>query len=142
MIARSRRALLEAMVAALSPVEGRRIVWATDADLADELAEVFGERGVAAFRASLDAFESGLPDARDFALDALRRSLVEPFRLGVGAGFVPAAIDPARGTWVEPRWLTGPADAVLLIDGDLRDELRDIPDAVVDDELVVSRERA
>ena len=75
----------------------------------------------AAFRASLDGFEKR-PDAapRDSApvLDEslFRRVLVEPFRLGGSAGWVERAWDADADRSVESAWVTGPADAVLLVD--------------------------
>ena len=62
----------------------------------------------------------------DFSL--LRRVLIDPFRMGGSTGFVTRAFDPGRDAWIEPVWLTGPADATLVIDGDHlhRRELRDL----------------
>ncbi len=48
---------------------------------------------------------------------ALRRVLVEPFRMGGSTAFVTRVFDPARDSWVEPKWITGPEDAILVIDG-------------------------
>lgn len=139
-VPRERRALLEGVAAQLAPVRGRRVVVVDGADptaarrTADELAAVLGEQGIAAFRASMDGFR-GRADGderfpRSFADDAFRRSLLEPFLLGGSTAFVPAVVDAERGTWIEPRWLTGPADAVLVLDGDALDraDLRELTD--------------
>lgn len=106
----------------------------------DDLAAVFAERGSAVFRASLENFHRSR-DAQDvfgdetperyyrfgFDYSLLRRVLLEPFRMAGSTGFVLSAFDPDRDAQVEPRWITGPADAVLIIDGRfaLRSELRD-----------------
>ncbi|MDM4762635.1 hypothetical protein QT381_06410 [Galbitalea sp. SE-J8] len=137
-VPRERRALVESVAASIGPVRGRRIVVVDGDDpvtgrrFADELAAVLGEQGAAVFRASMDGFR-GRADGderfpRSFADDAFRRSLVEPFLLGGSTAFVPAVVDAQRGTWIEPRWLTGPADAVLVLDGDAleRDDLREL----------------
>ncbi|MBG6214667.1 MAG: hypothetical protein LH475_13795 [Cryobacterium sp.] len=49
---------------------------------------------------------------------ALRRVLVEPFRMGGSTGFVTEEFDPDRDAWIQPTWQTAPADAILIIDGD------------------------
>ena len=97
---------------------------------ADALAEVVRKKGHAAFRASIDGFhrprserylkgkdspEGFYRDSFDYSL--FRRVLVEPFRLGGSTAFVTAAFDVARDAQVEPRWLTGPDDALLIVDG-------------------------
>ncbi|ROS62085.1 hypothetical protein EDF38_1187 [Frigoribacterium sp. PhB160] len=92
--------------------------------LADDLADALREVGHPAFRASLDSFavprEGGALDApAEPELDGalFRRVLIEPFRLGGSTGWVPAAYDRAARRAVEPTWVTGPADALLLVDG-------------------------
>jgi hypothetical protein len=92
------------------------------ADLADDLLEAFREQGHAAFRASLEGFEKRPGEApRDSApvLDEslFRRVLVEPFRLGGSTGWVDRAWDSDADRAVESAWVTGPADAILLVDG-------------------------
>jgi uridine kinase len=100
------------------------------ADFADDVATALRSAGHAAFRASTIDFQrpraereargasSGEGYYRDsFDYSVLRRVLVEPFRLGGSAAFVTAAFDPTRDAQVEPKWLTGPDDAILLIDG-------------------------
>lgn len=99
-------------------------------DLAADLAAVLHERDHAVFVAHAEAFRRR-DDAIDdfgaetperevrFALDesAMRRALIEPFEFGGSAAFVTAVVDPARDAWVQPKWLTGPPDAVLIIEG-------------------------
>lgn len=106
---------------------------------ADDLAVSLGRGGHAVFRARLtdflrpraqryargdDSAEGYYLDAFDY--DALRRVLVEPFRLGGSTAFVTAFFDADRDVQVEPAWLTGPQDAVLVVDGPFvnRPELR------------------
>lgn len=108
---------------------------------ADDLAEVFAEREHPVFRASLHYFrlpratqEEFGPDTAErryrhgYDYDALRRVLIAPFKLGGSAAFVTQQLDPDRGTWIEPTWLSAPADATLIIDGEFvnRAELRDV----------------
>ncbi|SFR87687.1 uridine kinase [Agromyces sp. CF514] len=96
----------------------------------DDLAAVLRERGHRVFRASMedfhrsreaqDAFGDDTPERYfryGFDESALRRVLVEPFRMGGSTAFVTAVFDPARDAWVQPKWLTGPADAILVLDG-------------------------
>lgn len=114
--------------------------------LGDDLAAVFAERGVAAFRASMEGFHRSRDAQAAFGADtaeryvahgfdesALRRALVEPFRLAGSTGFVTRVWDVSRDAWVEPKWLTGPDDAVLVLDGRfvLRDRLRGLWDFTV-----------
>lgn len=106
---------------------------------ADDLAEVFREAGVEAFRASIADFH--FPRERrlrfgpetpedyyrsSFDYVTLRRVLLDPFRFAGSAGFQTAAFDEARDAPVESRWETAGADAVLIVDGEflLRPELR------------------
>lgn len=114
---------------------------------ADGLAEAFAEDGIAAFRASIDDFHRpraqryarGRTSAEGFYLDSydyatFRRVLVDPFRdgaqTGATTGFQLAAFDAARDMPVESAWVTGPLDAVLLVDGIFlhRTGLRDVWD--------------
>ncbi len=96
----------------------------------DDLAEVLAERGHAVFRASMEGFHRSRAEQAAFGEDtparyhrhgfdesALRRVLVEPFRMGGSTAFVTRVFDAARDAWVEPRWLTGPDDAILVLDG-------------------------
>ena len=98
---------------------------------ADDLAAVFREDEKHVFRASLRYFQHSRAEQQRLAPDtterqylvgydysALRRVLVEPFRLGGSTGFVTEEFDPDRDTWIQPTWQTAPADASLIIDGD------------------------
>lgn len=101
---------------------------------ADALAAVFAEDGSAVFRASIDDFHRpraeryarGRRSPEGFYLDSydyatFRRVLIDPFRdgrqTGGATGFQLAAFDLARDLPVEARWVTGPSDAVLIVDG-------------------------
>jgi uridine kinase len=103
---------------------------ADTADFADALAGALRLAGTTVFRASIEGFhrpraerhargrdsaEGRYRDSYDYP--TFRRTLVEPFRMGGSTGFVPAAFDVERDAQVEPTWLTGPADAVLIVDG-------------------------
>jgi len=100
------------------------------AQFADAFAERLGKDGHAVFRASIDGFHRpreerylrGRESAEglyfdSFDYDLFRRVLIEPFRLGGGAGFVTAAWDVARDIPVEMAWRSGPQDATLIVDG-------------------------
>ena len=100
-------------------------------DFADHLAEVLREDDRHVFRASMSDFQraaneqdSSEPDKRLRLYrsgsddSALRRVLVEPFRLGGSAGFVLKQRDPQSGEWIQPSWHTAPHDAVLILDGE------------------------
>jgi uridine kinase len=112
---------------------------------ADHLAQVFAEDGSAVFRASIDDFHRpraeryarGRTSPEGFYRDSFddatfRRVLIEPFRDGAqtggATGFQLAAFDHHRDAPVEAEWVTGPRDAVLIVDGVflLRPELRGI----------------
>ncbi|MFC6357343.1 hypothetical protein [Luethyella okanaganae] len=110
---------------------------------ADDLGAVFAERGHAVFRASLEFFHRSRAEQDAFGPDTperyygygfdyslLRRVLIGPFRLSGSTGFVTRAFDPARDARMVPKWETGPADAVLIVDGRFanRPELRDLWD--------------
>lgn len=99
-------------------------------ELADDLAAVLAERDHAVFRASMEGFHRSREAQAVFGDDtpdryyrygfdesALRRVLVEPFRLAGSTAFVTRVWDPTRDAWVEPRWITGPEDAILVLDG-------------------------
>lgn len=100
------------------------------AAFADGLAEVFREDDRVAFRASIDDFhrpreerytrgkdspEGYYSDSFDYSL--FRRALIEPYRLAGSTGFQLVGFDEKRNTGEELRWVTGPKDAVLLVDG-------------------------
>jgi len=109
------------------------------AAFADDLAAVFEESDHDAVRASLGDFQRSRTELKRLGADtperhyrdgydysALRRALVEPFRLGGSTGFVTKTFDADSDAWVQPTWLTAPADATLLLDGEFiqRPELR------------------
>ena len=113
--------------------------------LAGDLAAALREAGHAVFRASLDDFQrpraqriqQGAHSKEAYYLDwfdysAFLRVLVQPFRLGGSTGFILATFDAARDMARESRWVTGPQDAILLIDGPFlqRPELRGIANFV------------
>ncbi|MCU1406666.1 MAG: uridine kinase [Glaciihabitans sp.] len=113
------------VIIAIDGLEG-----AGTAGFADDLAEAFEAKGHTAFRASLNDFQQrrslrlarGADSAEGFYQDTfdysvLRRVLIEPFRLGGSAAFVTAAFDASRDVQVEPKWVTGPDDALLIVDG-------------------------
>lgn len=133
---------------------GGRVIVAVDgidgagkSTFADGLAEVFAETGAAVYRASIDGFHRpraeryarGRRSPEGFYLDSydyatFRRVLIDPFRDGAqtsgATGFQLAAFDVARDAPVEAQWVTGPRDAVLVVDGIFlhRPELRGIWD--------------
>ena len=144
---------------------GGRVIVAVDGldgagktTFADGFAEVFAEKGAAVYRASVDGFhrpraeryargrtspEGFYRDSYDYA--TLRRVLIDPFRDGAqtsgATGFQLAAFDVARDAVEESQWVTGPRDAVLVLDGIFlhRPELRrlwdwsvwlDVPESV------------
>jgi uridine kinase len=98
--------------------------------VADELAAAFERAGAHAVRASLDDFQNPRElrtrlgdDSADgyyldrYDLDTFKRVLIEPFRLAGSTGFQTTAFDAERDVAAESRWLTAPADAVLIVDG-------------------------
>jgi uridine kinase len=92
------------------------------AALADDLADALRESGLTAFRASVAAFSrrpegAGRETAPELDESVFRRVLIEPFRLGGSTGWVEAAYDAEADRPVESSWVTGPADAVLVVDG-------------------------
>lgn len=107
---------------------------------ADDLVAVIRESGHAAFAAHLSAFsrpradwadrrdvdgdEAGYTERYDYS--ALRRVLLDPFRMGGSTGFVLAAYSAERDAAVPAKWVTGPADIVLVVGGEFanRPELR------------------
>lgn len=134
----ARKVLLESLSAEILHQYGRgRTIVAIDGPdgagktrFADDLASVVRTSGHPVFRASIDDFHrpraerhvrgKDSPDGvyRDsFDYSALRRVLIEPFRLGGSTAFVTAIFDLGRDAQVEPKWLTGPDDAILIIDG-------------------------
>jgi uridine kinase len=109
-------------------VDGRR--GAGSHRFADDLAAELERRPHAVFRASMADFHRpralrharGSDSAEGYYLDSfdyatLRRVLIEPFRIGRIGSFVPAAFDLGRDLAIEPKWMSGPDDAILVIDG-------------------------
>ena len=150
----SRRAVLESLADELLHNYGRgRTIIAVDGPdaagkttLADDLAVEIRKRRHDVYRASVDDFHRPrelryrqgrtspagyYADAFDYSL--LRRVLIEPFRLNGATGFVLAGFDLERDRPLESRWTTGPADAILIVDGVFlqRPELRGMWNAVV-----------
>ena len=127
---------------------------------AADLVHALEKAGHAAFVASIDGFHrpraeryaQGEDSPKGFYEDSydystFRRVLVEPFRLGGSTAFVTAAFDHRADAQVEPKWLTAPADAILVVEGIFlhRPELRglwnysiwlDVPAAVAEQRLV------
>lgn len=137
-IAPARQSLLESLVTEYAHNYGKgRTLLAVDGPdgagktgFADDLATAFERDGFTAFRASVDDFhqprehrhragrhsaEGYYRDAFDYSL--LRRVLLEPFRMGGSTGFQLRAFDLERDAPRESEWMTGPADAVLIVDG-------------------------
>jgi len=132
-------------------------------DFADDLSRELEKGGHATFRASIDGFhrpssfryrkgrfsaEGCYEDSYDYSV--LRRVLLEPFRMGGATAFVAKAFDYIRDAQVQPKWLTGPPDLYLIVDGVFlnRPELRGNwnysiwvdADAAVRDERLLARE--
>jgi uridine kinase len=116
--------------------EGRTIVAVDGRDgagktrFADNLAAELGIGNRAVFRASVDDFHAsravryarGRDSAEGFYRDSFdyrtfKRVLIEPFRIGRIGSFVPAAFDVRSDQAIEPKWLSGPDDAILIVDG-------------------------
>lgn len=137
-LAPARRELLESLVAEFAHhyAKGRTTLAIDGPDgagttgFADDLAQAFRRAGFEVFRASADDFhhprehryragrfspEGYYRDAFDVSL--LRRVLLEPFRMGGSTGFQLTGFDLERDTPVESAWVTGPADAILIVDG-------------------------
>lgn len=100
------------------------------AGFADDLAVALRHHGATVFRASVEDFhrpreqrwragryspEAYYRDAFDYP--TLRRVLLDPFRMDVGAGFTLRAFDLAADRAFESEWISGPPDAILLVDG-------------------------
>jgi uridine kinase len=108
---------------------------------ADDLATELRAMRQDVFRASMDDFRKpralryaqGRDSAQGFYQDsydlaAFRRVLLGPFRLAGSTGFQTTFFDLQRDVLFESRWETGPADAILVVDGLflLRPELKGI----------------
>ena len=90
-------------------------------EVADDLATVFDDGGVPAFRASMGDFlkPRSVRGTGDQAYDetTFRRVLLDPWRLAGSTGFQTAAFDADRDVPTLSEWKTAPADAVLIVDG-------------------------
>jgi uridine kinase len=97
---------------------------------ADALAAQLGVGHRAVFRASIDDFHQsrarryarGRDSAEGFYLDSFdyttfKRVLVEPFRTGSIGSFVLQGFDLKRDVPFQPKWSSGPEDALLVVDG-------------------------
>jgi uridine kinase len=97
---------------------------------ADALAAQLGVGHRAVFRASIDDFHQsrarryarGRDSAEGFYLDSFdyttfKRALVEPFRTGSIGSFVLQGFDLKRDVPFQPKWSSGPEDALLVVDG-------------------------
>jgi uridine kinase len=90
-------------------------------ELADDLAAVFDDGGIPAFRASMSDFlkPKSARGAGDQAYDerTFRRVLLDPWRLAGSTGFQTSAFDASRDVPALSEWKTAPADAVLIVNG-------------------------
>ncbi|MGV8884066.1 MAG: uridine kinase [Microbacteriaceae bacterium] len=97
---------------------------------AADLAEAMRLTGHAVVQASIDGFhrpraqryERGRDSARGFYEDSydyslFRRVLIDPFRAPSSGAFVTEAFDHERDSPIEPKWITAPDDAILIVDG-------------------------
>jgi uridine kinase len=97
---------------------------------ADDLARAFTRAGAHVVRASLDDFQKpraartlrgeNSPEGYYFDrydVQTLKRVLIEPFLMAGSAGFQTTTFDAARDTARESKWLSAPADSVLVLDG-------------------------
>lgn len=129
---------LDALAAEILQHNGRgRVIVAIDGIdgagktlFADALAETIRRTGHAVVRASIDGFhnprairyargkdspEGFYRDSYDYA--TLRRVLIDPFKDGGTGSFVLEAFDHRRDAAVEPKWITGKPDTILILDG-------------------------
>lgn len=137
-IAPARRELLESLVSEFAHHygKGRTLLGVDGPDgagktrFADDLALAFRRSGFDVFRASVDDFHRPRElrylegkyspggyyrGAFDYSL--FRRVLLEPFRMGGSTGFQLRGFDLERDIPRESDWATGPADAILIVDG-------------------------
>ena len=97
---------------------------------ADDLATELRSLGHEVFRASMDDFHQpralrwakGRDSAEGFYEDsfnysAFRRALLGPFRMAGSTGFQLRFFDLKRDVPFDAEWATGPADAILIVDG-------------------------
>ena len=130
--------VLEALAADILHNYGRgRVIVAVDGVdgagkslFAASLVETLEKAGHAAVHASIDGFHrprderytQGKDSARGFYEDSydyatFRRILIDPFRQAVTGAFVLENFDYVADAPVEPKWITAPDDAVLVVDG-------------------------
>jgi len=108
---------------------------------AEALVEALEKAGHAAVHASIDGFHrprveryaQGKDSPRGFYEDSydyatFRRILVDPFRQAGTGAFVLANFDVVADAPIEPKWITAPDNAILVVDGIFlnRPELRGI----------------
>ncbi|MEO6532439.1 MAG: uridine kinase [Pseudolysinimonas sp.] len=115
---------------------GRVVVGVDGADgagktvFADDFASELRSLGHQVFRASMDDFHQpralryakGRDSAEGFYADsfnysAFRRVLLGPFRMAGSTGFQVKFFDLRRDVAFDADWATGPADAILIVDG-------------------------
>ncbi len=129
---------LDALAAEILQNNGRgRVIVAVDGvDAAgksyfgDALADALRRAGHAVVRASVDGFhkpralryargkdspEGFYRDSYDY--ETLRRVLIDPFTDGGTGSFVLEAFDHRRDAPIEPKWVTGKPDTILVLDG-------------------------
>ena len=98
------------------------------ADFAAGLAAAIKRTSHAAFVASIEDFhrdqasvEPEFDEAAfyrsDYDYSLLRRILLDPFKTPGHGGFVLAGYDRERRQPIEPKWMTAPDDAVLIVEG-------------------------
>ena len=77
-------------------------------------------------RSERDASSAAAEFESTYDYSTLRRILTEPFKLGGSTAFVTASFDAVADRQLEPKWLTAPDDAVLVLGGRFlnRSELR------------------
>lgn len=109
----------------LQPYSRGRVVVAVDAQhpaaaesFAADLAAAIGRTSHSVFVAELSDFRLPRANEGDYDYSLLQRMLLDPFRLSVGTGFNLAGFDAERDMPVEPRWSTGPKDAMLIVAGE------------------------
>ncbi|GAA2538174.1 hypothetical protein GCM10009860_18600 [Microbacterium mitrae] len=92
---------------------------------ASQFVQIIEEDNVAAFHARLRDFHLSRADQAERGVivdeDAVRRALIDPFRSGAldsaTSGFQLGTWDANRDAPLESRWVTAPADAVLVLSG-------------------------
>ena len=129
---------LDALAAEILQNNGKgRVVVAVDGidgagktHFADALADALRRAGHFVVRASIDGFHNprakrhergkGSPEGfyRDsYDYETFRRVLLDPFKDGGTGSFVLEAFDHRRDAPVEPKWITGKPDTILVLDG-------------------------